>query len=61
MESERESLQADIDKLASTIGCLENLDGDTGEDDYNGNKFDLPTLPDREEYQVKKEYKKMKK
>ena len=37
MEGERESLQADIDKLASTIGCLENLDGDTGDDDDDDN------------------------
>ena len=36
---ERESLQADIDKLASTIGCLENLDGAGAEDDDDQGKL----------------------
>ena len=49
MEGERESLQADIDKLASTIGCLENLDGDGGDDDDDqGTKVNhLPRLGER--------------
>ena len=37
MEEERESLQADIDKLASTIGCLDNLNTvDDDDDDEHG-------------------------